>query len=365
MINYKDNFKENKGTIFIVGNQRSGTTIITRLLDGHPQILSMLGESNFFTQMDARRRINNIEQYFFYLTGRPFDYGKGAKQTMGTYIKRNKNWQPIDLWKNIIKNSRNIGSDELELKKAIKTGDQKKIFMAIANIYAKYNWPYDYKPKYVLEKTPGNEFCLDKIFHIFPNAKIIHIIRDPFDVIESIFRDKNENMRKDRLMLYINIWKSSLMQGLKYSKKYPQNYCFVKFENLISSTEVVMRKLCQFLEIEFHIDLLIPTNNSGKRLWESHTHQNMEVAKGIVEKKLLEKDAYNELGGEYMKIIGRFIGHEYSLFKWNKYYKYANNNPIIMLTVKYPNKNIFNLAKNAKNYLISMIACRINSIRYL
>ena len=91
----------------------------------------------------------------------------------------------------------------------------------------------------------------------------------------------------------------------------------------------------------------------------------MEVAKGIVEKKLLEKNACNELGEEYMKIIGRFIGCEYSLFEWNKYYKYTNNNPVTALTAKYPNKNIFNLAKNAKNYLISMVACHINSIRYL
>ncbi len=365
MINYKDNFKASEGTIFIVGNQRSGTTIITRLLDGHPQILSMLGESNFFTQMNARQRINDIGQRFFYLMGRAYDYKIQAKQVMGTYIERDENWEPIDLWKNIIKNSRNIGSDELELKKAIKIGNHKKTFMAIANIYAKYNWPYDYKPKYVLEKTPGNEFCLDKIFYIFPNAKIIHIIRDPFDVIESIFRDKDENMKKDRLMLYINIWKSSLTQGLKYSKKHPRNYCFVKFENLILSTEAVMRKLCQFLEIEFHNNLLIPTDNSGKRLWESHTHQNMEVAKGIVEKKLLEKNACNELGEEYMKIIGRFVGHEYGLFKWDKYYKYTNNNLVTALTAKYPNKNIFNLAKNAKNYLISMVVCHINSIRYL
>ncbi|MFH1522432.1 MAG: hypothetical protein ABIE43_01275 [Patescibacteria group bacterium] len=34
--------------IFIIGNQHSGTTLITRLFDGHKEVLSLYGESDFF-----------------------------------------------------------------------------------------------------------------------------------------------------------------------------------------------------------------------------------------------------------------------------------------------------------------------------
>lgn len=362
----KSNYELNNesGVIFVVGNQRSGTTLISRLLDGHRQILSLLGESNFFTQMDVRRKIDDIEQYFFYLTGRAFDYGTKSKQVKGTFIIRDKNWEPHEIWNSIINVSKNINNDEVELKEAIKTKNDKKIFFKIVDIYEKYYWPHNNSPKYILEKTPSNEFYLKEIFELFPKAKIIHIIRDPFDVIESIFRGKDEKMREERLMLYINIWKRSFLEGIKYRNKFPQNYCFVKFENLIYNTKSTMEKLSHFLDIDFSDCLLKPTVHSGQELWESHTHQDISVSKGVVEKKLLNKDSTKELSREYMEIIGRFVGPEYKLFGWDKYKNYIEGGAINILFKNYPHKNIKNIIKNLIIYLESLKFCRVKDLNY-
>ena len=40
--------------------------------------------------------------------------------------------------------------------------------------------------RYWVEKTPGNEEYFDSILDRFPNAKFIHIIRDPLDNLVSL-----------------------------------------------------------------------------------------------------------------------------------------------------------------------------------
>lgn len=356
MINKKNEFiNEDTQCIFIVGNQRSGTTLISRLFDGHHQILSLIGETNFFTQMDQRDNLEDVNQKFFYLNGGAFDYSTGKRQIFGTKVKQGENWQQTVLWESIVKVSKDIEQDEEILKNAIQLNNKKDIFLTLARIYKKYYWPHKNNPKYILEKTPENEFYIDKIFKLFPKAKIIHIIRDPFDVIESILRIKEEKKREKRLVSYVFIWKRSLQAGLKYYRKYPNNYCFLKFENLLNDTERVIKKLANFLEINFDYNLLKPTNHSGADLWESHTHQKIKVNKGVVDSRLLKKDSSNELSEEFMNIIGRFVGSEYKLFKWDKYSKYISNNFFTVIFGNYPNKNFKEHFKYIIKYILSII----------
>ena len=80
-----------------------------------------------------------------------------------------------------------------------------------------------------------------------------------------------------------------------------------------------MKKITKFLEIKFENNLLKPINNIGADLWQSQTHQKIKVDKGVVDSRLLSKDAKEELGEELMKVIGSLIGREYRIFNWNKY----------------------------------------------
>lgn len=352
----------------IVNNHRSGTTLLSCLFDGHQEAISLRGETRFFTQMDARSKMD-IDQHFLYLTGRPYNWktDKDPSQALGTYINRDKNWKSNHFWKDIQSTSADIVKDEENLKKVITTGDNRKIFLQMAELYKKYYWPHNYEPKYVLEKTPGNEFCLKQIFKMFPMAKVIHVVRDPFDIIESLLKSGLPEKRQG-LMNYIYTWKMSLAQGIKYKKKYPNNYCFIKYENLVENTGAVMRKLSDFLGIEYNKDLLHPTVKHGQEPWNSQgqSHQDVKIKVGTVGKDLLKKDARIVLGEDYMKIIGRFVGPEYKLFKWNKYNEYVDDKIIRnVLFGDYPRKNIKNVIKNLIKSLISWRACQYRDFEYV
>ena len=165
-------------------------------------------------------------------------------------------------------------------------------------------------------------------------------------------------MRKERIMGYIFHWKESFAEGIKWKQKKPENYYFLKHENLVNNTEEETKKICNFLNIEFDDILLKPTDHSGTELFKSHTHQKLKVQDGKVDKKLLEKDASRELGGEYMKIIGSFVVPEYKVFKWNKYKNYTGSGFGRIFFQKYPNKNLKNTIKNIFKYLKSIINCK-------
>ena len=352
------NSTEKQNFIFLVGNQRSGTTLITRLLDGHKDVLSLYGESHFFSKIEKIKNFSDIEQKFLHLMGRPYDYQVNWKQDFTTSIDRNKNWHQTEFWETIQKKSPDIKGEEEILKKAIEKGDEREIFSKIVEIYQKNFWPHEQTPKYVLEKTPGNEFYLEKIFTLFPEAKILHIVRDPFDVIESILKRKDDKQREKKIMGYIFHWKESFREGIKWKQKKLNNYYFFKHENLVNNTEEEIKRICNFLDIEFDNILLRPTDHAGKELFKSHTHQKREVQDGAVDKKLLEKDALKELGEEYMKIIGAFVAPEYKVFGWDKYKNYTSGGLAKILFQKYPNKNFKNSIKNTIKYFLSKINCQ-------
>lgn len=362
-------FNEKTGIIVVAGNSRSGTTLISRLLDGHPEVLSLAGETNFFTQLTERSKLSDVEQYFLYLCGRPFNYTAHKKQPFGTYIHRNENWQPTSFWEDVLNVSDGVKAEEAAVKRAVRTGDDKRIFYTLTETYRKYFWPQNNAPRYILEKTPLNEFHLEEILKLFPRAKIIHMIRDPFDVIESRVKGKDKEVIRARLMCYITMWKRSIRTAIEYKKRMPKSYCLVKFTDLVRYTRSTMAELARFLDIEMHDCLLQPTTHAGKDLWESHTHQGISVKKGAVEKKLLDKDSCRELGKEYTQVIGRLVGPECNLFGWRKYAQHINNNvPWTLFNIvlkNYPNRNLRDTARALTDYLLSLKSCSCKEINYL
>ena len=56
-------------------------------------------------------------------------------------------------------------------------------------------------------------------------------------------------------------WNESALAELRNKEQYGDRVCIIKFEDLVSKTETVMRYLAEFLGIEFDDILLVPTFN--------------------------------------------------------------------------------------------------------
>jgi len=100
---------------------------------------------------------------------------------------------------------------------------------------------------------------MESFFEIYPDGRLISIIRDPRNWYPSASRHKPRvygNIEKA-----IVLWKKSAEAMLWNRERYGDRVCILTFEDLVSKTESVMRYLAKFLEIKFDNILLMPTFN--------------------------------------------------------------------------------------------------------
>ncbi len=118
----------------------------------------------------------------------------------------------------------------------------------------------------LVDKSPTYAFyaeTLERAESIFDGAKYIHLVRHPYAVIESFYR-----LRMDKLIGLDNdnpyelsqlVWSRSNQNILDFLAKIsPERHHFMVYEELVTNPEIEMRKLCEFLAIDFHTSLLNP-----------------------------------------------------------------------------------------------------------
>ena len=118
--------------------------------------------------------------------------------------------------------------------------------------------------QYVIDKMPQNFRFIPLIRFVFPEAKIVHIIRDKYAVCWSNYRT-NFGLKGLRysydLMDTVKYYK--LYEGMMedWSKRYPGSFYSVKYEKLTEQTEIELRKIVEYLELDWQAALLKPEKN--------------------------------------------------------------------------------------------------------
>jgi hypothetical protein len=100
---------------------------------------------------------------------------------------------------------------------------------------------------------------MESFFEIYPDGRLISIIRDPKNWYPSAIRHKPRVCRGIRDGM--DLWKKSAQAMLRNKERYGDRVCILTFEDLISKTESVMYYLAEFLQIKFETILLEPTFN--------------------------------------------------------------------------------------------------------
>jgi hypothetical protein len=104
-----------------------------------------------------------------------------------------------------------------------------------------------------------NKDNMESFFGIYPDGKLISIIRDPRNWYPSAVRHKPRICRGVRDG--INLWKNSAKAILWNKHTYGDRVCILTFEDLVVKTKSVMLHLADFLKIKFDEILLEPTFN--------------------------------------------------------------------------------------------------------
>jgi hypothetical protein len=117
------------------------------------------------------------------------------------------------------------------------------------------------------EKTPAHIYYVPTLLEWFPQAKVVHMLRDPRAVFVSkrlrIARKKWDAFHyrlvrgtNPTLNLYLgldtaNSWLGCVRRHYQYQQAYPRNYYLLRFEDLIAAPRTSLTKLCDFLDIDF------------------------------------------------------------------------------------------------------------------
>jgi hypothetical protein len=100
---------------------------------------------------------------------------------------------------------------------------------------------------------------MESFFEIYPDGRLISVIRDPRNWYPSAARHK-PRVYGD-IGKALDLWKKSAQAMIRNKERYGGRVSILTFEDLVSKTESVMRYLAELLEIKFDHILLVPTFN--------------------------------------------------------------------------------------------------------
>jgi sulfotransferase family protein len=98
---------------------------------------------------------------------------------------------------------------------------------------------------------------LDRLFQIYPDGRLISILRDPLSWYASA-QGRDPEADTETLLEH---WQRSAREMIEASSRYGDQVCIVRFDELLLDTPAAMKRLADFLEIDFHPALTTPTFN--------------------------------------------------------------------------------------------------------
>jgi Sulfotransferase family len=98
---------------------------------------------------------------------------------------------------------------------------------------------------------------LTRFFSIYPDGRLISILRDPLSWFTSA-KGRAPAAEQDKLL---DVWKRSAREMLEARRRFGDAVAVVRFDELVLDTAGVMRRLANWLGIEFDERLLSPTFN--------------------------------------------------------------------------------------------------------
>ncbi len=116
------------------------------------------------------------------------------------------------------------------------------------------------------EKTPINVLVFSSLLEILPEARAIHVVRDPRAVVASLLQVGQRCLAKggpiedftQDINLAINFTTKCLNAGFQAGSVVPNRVHTVLYEDLVTNPEPTIQKLCAFLKITLAEQMLEP-----------------------------------------------------------------------------------------------------------
>lgn len=290
----------NERPIFILGAHKSGSSLVRSLLDGHPELFVVPFETHFF------QRSHYWVDYRLRRTRPP---RLPCRQTREELIGQVERYNSIS---DAMSDSNLVNRFDMSRFRQTLTSDEQlpadRLFLnyidAIHASLLGHELPADLR---IVEKSVENaEFVLD-LQQMFPGAKFIHVLRNPYANLVSLRRHVGR-----RGYPFLGPSLASLNNShynLYRNRRLVDEYLILRYEEIIAEPGRSMRQVADFLGIEYLDCLLEPT--SMNRSWSGNSSRGIEFA-GISSRNLdLWRDEINALEIHLINRLFEFLLEEY------------------------------------------------------
>ena len=217
--------KDETAPLFITGTWRCGSTLISRMMNNHPDLDITYDTVHFMR----------------------FAYNQ---------------YDPIESVENVIKLVSDI-NERIAIRYNLRFFENEVLDDLDGNYT--YSTIYDAIMRNLLLKQSGKKIWGEKtnlawgkiphFLELFPKGRVIHLIRDPRAVLAS-WKRFTHAPGNDYLDSIINSY-DSMKKALEYSQKYStQRHTFLTYEHLVSNPEQAMQELCEKIDIKYDMQML-------------------------------------------------------------------------------------------------------------
>ncbi len=208
--------------VFIAGPDRSGTTLLYAFLASHPNI-SMVRRTNMWRYFHGRYGSLAVPENFERCLNDMVRYKRMGVLNPDPERVRAEFWQ----------GEPGYG----------------RLFSLLHSQHAEALG----KPRWG-DKSLHTEHYTRQLFQEFPQAKILHMTRDPRDRYASV--KKRHGRTVNRVGASLGRWLYSMHAAYRNLEKYPDNYRIVTYEQLASQPQQTLKGIFDFLGEEFAPDAL-------------------------------------------------------------------------------------------------------------
>jgi hypothetical protein len=237
--------------LFICGHPKSGTTLLRAILDSHPQLIVYPDETFYFRGLLPEIKTLSTEEksalaeryllHFFSSDQTTVNENVESDANLNSYLRYAKTCNAMRQ----ILTPTDYHHDGDLLSAAI---------LAFGQVYNRLSS----ETLYWVEKTPYNEHYTNYIYNWWPEARCIHVVRDPRDNYATYHR-KHKRLNVEE---FAQSWNASLSAGLQNRQVYGKNhYRLIRYEDLTQNPEESLQEIIAFLGIRDHDLLRKPTNN--------------------------------------------------------------------------------------------------------
>ncbi|MCU7938652.1 MAG: sulfotransferase [gamma proteobacterium symbiont of Bathyaustriella thionipta] len=265
---------------FLMCSERSGSNFITKLMNGHSNIV---GPS-------IKHIVNPVARNIF-------RYGD---------LKNKKNWIELieDIYR-LVSVDFSVWKSDLSKENLLNLAPVGDVQAFIRNIFMEEGKAHG--KQHVFIKENQNYEYLPFLMSLFPENKYIYLVRDPRDM--ALSWKKNDNI-KGGVVHAAKQWKKDQQNFLKnyWVLRQNNNAHFVTYENLIEFPEKEIKNILNFLGLSyednmlhFYKDPLTKENSSMNSAWNN-------LSQGVMKNN--KKKYLNDLDDYEVKIIEKICCHE-------------------------------------------------------